>query len=111
MADPSTPADSDPGDHPGPDEIAGRWHSRVVLKRDIFSTVERGRFTTPLGEVDAVLRRIDSVPWWSWPIARHLFGRERKALMRIGELGIAPPLLFAGRDFLVRGYIDGVALH
>jgi acyl-CoA synthetase (AMP-forming)/AMP-acid ligase II len=111
MADPATPAHQDPGDEPGPAEIASRWHSRVVLKRDVFSTVERGRFTTPQGEVDAVLRRIDSVPWWSWPIARHLFGRERNALMRIGELGVAPPLLFAGRDFLVRGYIDGVALH
>ena len=29
------------------------------------------------GEVDAVLRRIDDVPWWSRPLARHLFARER----------------------------------
>ena len=28
-----------------------------------------------------------------------------------GELGIAPPLLYAGRRLLVRGWIDGVALH
>ena len=28
-----------------------------------------------------------------------------------GQLGIAPPLLFAGRRALVRGWIDGVPLH
>lgn len=95
----------------GPMEIAGRWSGQVVLKRDVFSTVERGRFTTPEGEVEAVLRRIDAVRWWAWPLAAHLFARERNALERIGALGIAPPLLFAGRDFLVRGFIEGVALH
>ncbi|MEX2033957.1 MAG: hypothetical protein WEA28_02065, partial [Xanthobacteraceae bacterium] len=73
--------------HPGLKEIAGRWRGQVVLKRDVFSTVERGRFTTPHGEVDSVLRRIDAVPWWAWPLARHLFARERDALKHIGALG------------------------
>src|SRR5262249_61132762 len=45
-----------------PRELEGRWTSRLVLKRDVFSTVERGRFATPAGEVEAVLRRIDQVP-------------------------------------------------
>jgi AMP-binding enzyme C-terminal domain len=94
-----------------PSEIAGRWRSDVVLKRDPFSTVERGRFSTDRGEVEAVLRRIDGVPWWSWPLARHLFVRERRALAIAGKLGIAPRLLFAGRRLLVRSFIDGVALH
>ena len=93
------------------DEIAGRWTSDVVLKRDVFSTVERGRFTTPQGEVDAVLRRLDEIPWWAAPLARHLFNRERKSLKAAGDLGIAPKLLYAGRNLLVRGFIDGVALH
>src|SRR5438105_8204661 len=92
-------------------EIEGRWTSRLVLKRDSFSTVERGRFSTPAGEVEAVLRRIDQVPWWSFPIAHHLFLRERRALAIAGQLGIAPPLLFAGRRVLVRGWIEGVALQ
>src|SRR5438105_8967888 len=94
-----------------PPEIAGRWRPELVLKRDVFSTVERGRFAMPQGEVDAVLRRLDSVPWWAFPLARHLFARERNALARAGALGVAPPLLFAGRSLLVRGFIDGVALH
>ncbi len=94
-----------------PSEIEGRWTGRVVLKRDLFSTVERGRFITAAGEVDAVLRRIDEVPWWSFALARHLFARERRALAAAGRLGVAPPLLFAGRRTLVRGWIDGVALQ
>ena len=40
-----------------------------------------------------------------------LFRRERRALQVAGTLGIAPPLLFAGRHVLVRGWIDGVPLH
>jgi hypothetical protein len=94
-----------------PHEIASRWRSQVVLKRDVFSTVERGCFSTPAGEAEAVLRRIDAVPWWSRPLARLLFANERKALARARELGIAPTLLFAGRRALVRGWINGVALH
>ena len=62
-----------------PAEIAGRWTSGVVLKRDLFSSVERGRFATPSGDVEAVLRRIDEVPWWSFALARHLFARERRS--------------------------------
>ena len=79
-----------------PTEIAGRWRPQVVLKRDVFSTVERGRFVTAQGEVDAVLRRLDTVPWWSLPVARHLFGRERKALAKANGLGVGPELLYAG---------------
>jgi hypothetical protein len=94
-----------------PTELAGRWRPAMVLKRDVFSTVERGRFATPQGEIDAVLRRIDGVPWWSYPLARHLFMRERRALAAAGALGVAPALLHAGGKFLVRGFIDGVALH
>jgi hypothetical protein len=94
-----------------PEEIRGRWQSDVVLKRDVFSTIERGRFRTDGGEVDAVLRRLDQVPWWSRIFAHALFRRERRALALARPLGVAPPLLFAGRRLLVRGWIDGVPLH
>jgi hypothetical protein len=94
-----------------PDELGGRWQSGVVLKRDVFSTIERGRFCSDAGEVDAVLRRIDHVPWWSSVLAHELFRRERRALAIAGKLGIAPPLLFSGKSTLVRGWIDGVPLH
>ncbi len=94
-----------------PSEIEGRWHSDVVLKRDVFSTVERGRFRGRDGEVEAVLRRLDEVRWWISPLAFHLFARERRTLAVAGTLGIAPALLFAGRRALVRSWIDGVSLH
>src|SRR5580692_11169079 len=93
------------------EELGGRWRDGVVLKRDVFSTIERGRFRTDTGEVDAVLRRLDQVPWWSRGLAVLLFRRERRALAIAGKLGIAPPLLFTGRHALVRGWIDGVPLH
>ncbi len=92
-------------------ELGDNWHSGIVLKRDVFSTIERGRFRTAAGEVDAVLRRLDEVPWWSRTLARLLFHRERRALALAGPLGISPPLLYAGRRALVRGWIDGVPLH
>ena len=91
--------------------LSARWTEGVLLKRDVFSTVERGRFRDDSGEVDAVLRRLDQVPLWSYPLARHLFARERRALELARDLDVGPKLLWAGRQALVRGFIDGVALH
>jgi hypothetical protein len=91
--------------------LSARWTEGVLLKRDVFSTVERGRFRRPDGEVDAVLRRLDSVPWWSFIPARHLFARESRALAKARGLNVGPELLWAGRQALVRSFIDGVALH
>jgi acyl-CoA synthetase (AMP-forming)/AMP-acid ligase II len=91
--------------------LSARWTEGVLLKRDVFSTVERGRFRDGTSEVDAVLRRLDQVPWWSYLPARHLFARERRALAKARGLQVGPELLWAGSDALVRGFIDGVALH
>jgi hypothetical protein len=91
--------------------LSKTWTEGVLLKRDVFSTVERGRYRTSSGEVDAVLRRLDQVPWWSFVPARHLFARERRALALANDLRVGPQLLWAGRKALVRGFIDGVALH
>ena len=91
--------------------LSARWTEGVLLKRDVFSTVERGRFKSDRGEVDAVLRRLDSVPVWSYLLARHLFRRERRALALARDLDVGPKLLWAGKRALVRGFIDGVALH
>jgi acyl-CoA synthetase (AMP-forming)/AMP-acid ligase II len=91
--------------------LSARWTEGVLLKRDVFSTVERGRFRQADGEVDAVLRRLDQVPWWSYIVARHLFARERRALALARHLDVGPELLWAGRRALVRGFINGVTLH
>jgi hypothetical protein len=91
--------------------LSANWTEGVLLKRDVFSTVERGRFRSNGGEVDAVLRRLDQVPWWSYVVAQHLFTRERRALTLARDLHVGPELLWAGDRALVRGFIDGVALH
>jgi hypothetical protein len=91
--------------------LSEKWTEGVLLKRDVFSTVERGRYRTDTGEVDAVLRRLDQVPWWSYLAAYHLFTRERRALVRARDLDVGPALLWAGRKALVRSFIHGVALH
>jgi acyl-CoA synthetase (AMP-forming)/AMP-acid ligase II len=91
--------------------LGGRWRGEVVLKRDVFSTIERGYFRTQDGEVEAVLRRIDGVPWWSKPLAYLLFRQERRALGRAATLEVGPRLLFAERRMLVRRWIPGVPLH
>src|ERR671923_2526499 len=91
--------------------LSARWKEGVLRKRDVFSTVDRGRFRDQTGEVDAVLRRLDQVPWWSLAPALHLFSRERRALARARDLDVGPRLLWAGKRALVRGFIDGVALH
>jgi predicted Ser/Thr protein kinase len=91
--------------------LSAQWTEGVLLKRDVFSTVERGRFRERDGEVDAVLRRLDQVPWWSFIPARHLFARERRALTLARGLDVGPELLWAGRQALVRGFINGVALQ
>jgi len=96
--------------HPKVGEPIEGWRSTLLLKRDVFSTVERGRFRAPDGEVDAVMRRIDAVPWWARPIAGAFLRREARALMIAGRLGVGPPLLRHGRRFLIRGFLDGVAL-
>ncbi len=91
--------------------LSTRWTEGVLLKRDVFSTVERGRFRSDAGEVEAVLRRLDQAPWWSYGLAYHLFSRERRALALARGLHVGPELLWAGRQALVRSFIDGVALH
>ncbi len=79
-----------------PAEIAGRFRTTVVLKRDVFSTVERGFFSDGGREIESVLRRIDLVPWWTFGIARHFLHREARALAIAGELDIAPALIYRG---------------
>jgi predicted Ser/Thr protein kinase len=91
--------------------LSARWSAGALLKRDVFSTVERGRFRIDGTYVGAILRRLDQAPWWSRPLANHLFNRERRALAAVAGLKVGPDLLWAGRAALVRGFIDGVALH
>lgn len=94
----------------GEEELSRCWRGVTVLKRDLFSTIERGWYRTSGGEVDAILRRIDETPWYSRFLAGILFKREVRALKR-APLGIGPPLLAASDRWLVRGFLDGAPIH
>jgi hypothetical protein len=94
-----------------PTEAEGRFRTEVVLKQDVFSTVERGFFLAPAGETESVMRRIDLVPWWSFGIARHFLKREARALTIAGRLKIAPELLYQGERVLFRSWIEALPLH
>src|ERR1041385_6471053 len=107
----TTGADAPDDREASPAELGERWHRNVVLKRDIFSIVERGTYRGPDGDTDGVVRRIDQVPWWTFVFARNFLAREERALAIVGPLGIAPLLYFAGKRVLVRRWIDGVPLH
>src|SRR4051812_19101033 len=107
---PTATADAHEAHDAAPDELGDRWRRAVVHKRDIFSIVERGIYRGPDGDADAVVRRIDQVPWWSFIFARNFLTREARALVVVGPLGIAPLLYFAGKRVLVRRWIDGVPL-
>src|SRR5258708_32470400 len=90
--------------------LSARWIEGVLLKRDVFSTVERGRYRTEAGEVDAVVRRLDRVPGRSYLPAPHLFARERRAPAPARDLPGGPALRWARRQPPVPGVINGAAL-
>ena len=96
-----------------PEEIASRFRSELVLKRLTSSAPSSAAVSSPeKGEVAAVLRRIDVAPWWGpFPLARHLFSREARALAIAGRLGI-PRRRSCSPDAAAwsGGWIDGLPL-
>ena len=62
-------------EHDVPAELAGRWRRSVVLKRDVFSIVERGAFRTGDGEREMrltlderrteTLAQLHNLPLWT----------------------------------------------
>ena len=93
------------------DALDDRWRHGAVLKRDVFSTIERGRFRADGSEIDAVLRRVDAVPWWTRPLARHFLRRETRALQIVAAAGPSVPLSINNVVTLpTRGVGNGVSI-
>ncbi len=91
---------------------AGRFTVDTVLKRDVFSTVERGTWRAADGrDYPAVRRRWNEVSPWFALLAAILAGRESHALAQVTRTGVTTPLLAVGNRFLVRGWIEGVPLQ
>ncbi|MFG1304228.1 serine/threonine protein kinase [Xanthobacter autotrophicus] len=89
-----------------------RFAVDTVLKRDVFSTVERGVWTDRHGrDWPAVRRRWNEVSFWLGPLARRLAAFEVKALERVTKTGVTTPLLAVGDRFLVRGWVEGAPLQ
>ncbi|MBN8956998.1 MAG: hypothetical protein J0H17_10565 [Rhizobiales bacterium] len=85
MSNPDTERRPARDDAPPPlPELGPRWRSGTVLKRDVFSTIERGALRTGDRAEEAILRRIDQVPWWSRILAKHFLAREGRALDATG---------------------------
>ena len=89
-----------------------RFAVDTVLKRDVFSTVERGVWTDRHGrDWPAVRRRWNEVSFWLGPLARRLAAFGVKALERAPKTGVPTPLLAVGDRFLVRGWVEGAPLQ
>lgn len=89
-----------------------RFTVDTVLKRDVFSTVERGTWQAQDGKsYPAVRRRWNEVSPWFAPLAAILAGREIHGLAKVTYTGVTTPLLAVGSRFLVRGWIEGVPLQ
>ncbi|HSI40083.1 MAG TPA: serine/threonine protein kinase [Xanthobacteraceae bacterium] len=92
--------------------MSGTFTQDAVLKRDIFSTIERGIWHDADGrQHPAVRRRYDDVAWWVKPLARHFARREARALERADGGGHTVPLYAIEEGHLVRGFIDGLPLQ
>ncbi|MFH3479264.1 serine/threonine protein kinase [Xanthobacter variabilis] len=94
------------------DADPSRFAVDTVLKRDVFSTVERGTWTDASGQAwPAVRRRWNEVSPWLALLARQLATHEVKALEKVTRTGVTTPLLAVGHRFLVRGWVEGVPLQ
>ncbi|MCS0504466.1 serine/threonine protein kinase [Ancylobacter mangrovi] len=91
---------------------SGRFELESVLKRDVFSTIERGIWHDAEGATHpAVRRNYAGVAWWVKPLARHFARREARALRRAEGSGHTVPVYALEEGHLVRGFVDGVPLQ
>lgn len=78
-----------------------------VLKRDLFGSVSR----LSQGGETRVLRDCSDARWWLRPLARHLLGREGRALQRLEGIERIPTLQSSSRDRLERQWIEGLPMQ
>lgn len=82
----------------------------TLLKRDAFSETQSGHFSDDVRK-RLVRRRLDTLPWWSRGIGRHLAAREARALERLRGVRGVPRLIQFDRVGLIRSWLDGSPLH
>lgn len=90
----------------------GAFELDTVLKRDTFSTIERGFWRDEAGNAfPAVRRNYADVKWWVKPLARHFAKREARALRQAEGSGHTVPVYALEEGHLVRGFVDGIPLQ
>lgn len=83
----------------------------MLLKSDLFGTVERVEQRRG-NEAELLVRRnTRAARWWLKWLARHLARREARALRALTGTRGVPPLYEFERGVLLRGWIDGEPMH
>jgi RIO-like serine/threonine protein kinase len=82
------------------------WHRARVLKGDLFSLVESGRWGQH-GPGLLVRRDISYARRWTWPIAWVLARNEARALRVLAGQHSVPQLVLWRRGILLRSWIEG----
>lgn len=82
------------------------WERMCVLKGDLFSLVESGRWRQH-GPALLVRRDIGYARRWAWPIAWLLARNEARALRALAGQHSVPQLVRWRRGILLRSWIDG----
>lgn len=78
-----------------------------VLKRDLFGTVSLARGPG----APEVRRDTRDAPWWTRWLARHLAGREARALEAAAAVPDVPRLISWDGRVLVRSWLEGQAMQ
>jgi hypothetical protein len=87
------------------------WKREAVLKQDLFSRVERGRFAGGEPPGEWVMRDTRCARWWARPLANFLERHEVRALKALTGFPGMPQLLAAEGHVLVRSWIPGASLQ
>jgi hypothetical protein len=83
------------------------WRAEAILKRDMFGSIEFGRYRGEVG----LQRNVGDAALWATPTARLLFANEVRALRRCEGLDGVPQLLGRAPGRLYRTWIDGRPLQ
>lgn len=88
-----------------------RFRPEALLKRDLFSTVERGVLLAGGEAVPAVRRDTAATPWASRPLAVWLARREARALGALPATEGVPSLLSSTGRAVLRTHLPGRPLQ
>lgn len=90
--------------------MSARFIPTTIHKRDEFSETVAG-YLEGAEDTKLVLRKLDNVPFWAKPIARHLARREVRSLRVVTGIKGTPDLVRASKDGILRSWSVGIPLN